>query len=74
MLRHSAAMELFHAGVDCSVIALWLGMIGQDDARPEATVRPSPASNAHGIAAAAVAALGLGAAPVLVADQRSNSG
>ena len=36
--------------------------------------RPSPARNAHGIAAAAVAALGLGAAPVLVADQLSNSG
>ena len=25
MLRHSAAMELLQAGVDCSVIALWLG-------------------------------------------------
>ena len=25
MLRHSAAMELLEAGVDCSVIALWLG-------------------------------------------------
>jgi site-specific recombinase XerD len=25
VLRHSAAMELLHAGVDCSVIALWLG-------------------------------------------------
>jgi integrase len=24
-LRHSAAMELLQAGVDCSVIALWLG-------------------------------------------------
>jgi len=23
--RHSAAMELLQAGVDCSVIALWLG-------------------------------------------------
>ena len=25
LLRHSAAMELLQAGVDCSVIALWLG-------------------------------------------------
>jgi len=25
VLRHSAAMELLEAGVDCSVIALWLG-------------------------------------------------
>ena len=25
VLRHSAAMELLHSGVDCSVIALWLG-------------------------------------------------
>lgn len=25
MLKHSAAMELLQAGVDCSVIALWLG-------------------------------------------------
>jgi integrase/recombinase XerD len=25
VLRHSAAMELPQAGVDCSVIALWLG-------------------------------------------------
>jgi integrase/recombinase XerD len=25
VLRHSAAMELLLAGVDCSVIALWLG-------------------------------------------------
>jgi len=25
VLRHSAAMELLQAGVDCSVIALWLG-------------------------------------------------
>jgi integrase len=25
VLRHSAAMELVQAGVDCSVIALWLG-------------------------------------------------
>ena len=25
ILRHSAAMELLEAGVDCSVIALWLG-------------------------------------------------
>lgn len=25
ILRHSAAMELLQAGVDCSVIALWLG-------------------------------------------------
>jgi integrase/recombinase XerD len=25
VLRHSAAMELIQAGVDCSVIALWLG-------------------------------------------------
>ena len=25
VLRHSAAMELLHAGVDCSIIALWLG-------------------------------------------------
>jgi site-specific recombinase XerD len=25
VLRHTAAMELLHAGVDCSVIALWLG-------------------------------------------------
>jgi len=25
MLRHTAAMELLHHGVDCSVIALWLG-------------------------------------------------
>src|SRR3979409_1152918 len=24
VLRHSAAMELLHAGVDCSVIARWL--------------------------------------------------
>ena len=24
-LRHSAAMELLQAGVECSVIALWLG-------------------------------------------------
>ena len=24
-VRHSAAMELLQAGVDCSVIALWLG-------------------------------------------------
>lgn len=25
VLRHSAAMELLQTGVDCSVIALWLG-------------------------------------------------
>ena len=25
VLRHSTAMNLLHAGVDCSVIALWLG-------------------------------------------------
>jgi integrase/recombinase XerD len=25
VLRHSAAMELLQAGVDCSIIALWLG-------------------------------------------------
>src|SRR5581483_4998074 len=25
VLRHSAAMELLQAGIDCSVIALWLG-------------------------------------------------
>lgn len=25
MLRHTAAMQLLHAGVDTSVIALWLG-------------------------------------------------
>lgn len=25
VLRHTTAMELLHAGVDCSVIALWLG-------------------------------------------------
>jgi integrase/recombinase XerD len=25
VLRHSAAMELLQAGVDCSVIALWVG-------------------------------------------------
>jgi site-specific recombinase XerD len=25
VLRHSAAMELLQAGVECSVIALWLG-------------------------------------------------
>ena len=25
ILRHTAAMELLQAGVDCSVIALWLG-------------------------------------------------
>ena len=25
VLRHNAAMELLQAGVDCSVIALWLG-------------------------------------------------
>jgi integrase/recombinase XerD len=25
VLRHSAAMELLQAGVDCSVIALWFG-------------------------------------------------
>jgi integrase/recombinase XerD len=25
VMRHSAAMELLEAGVDCSVIALWLG-------------------------------------------------
>ncbi len=25
VLRHTAAMELLQAGVDCSVIALWLG-------------------------------------------------
>jgi len=25
VLRHSAAVELLQAGVDCSVIALWLG-------------------------------------------------
>ena len=25
VLRHSAAMELLQAGVDCTVIALWLG-------------------------------------------------
>jgi site-specific recombinase XerD len=24
-MKHSAAMELFEAGVDCSIIALWLG-------------------------------------------------
>jgi hypothetical protein len=24
-LRHSAVMELLHAGVDCSIITLWLG-------------------------------------------------
>ncbi|WP_306296789.1 tyrosine-type recombinase/integrase [Candidatus Entotheonella palauensis] len=25
VLRHSAAMELLHSGIDCAVIALWLG-------------------------------------------------
>ena len=28
MLRHTAAMRLLHAGVDTSVIALWLGHEG----------------------------------------------
>lgn len=33
VLRHSAGMELLQAGVDCSVIALWLGHeIGRDQA------------------------------------------
>ena len=33
VLRHSAAMELLQAGVDCSVIALWLGHeFDRDDA------------------------------------------
>jgi integrase len=30
VLRHSAAMELLQAGVDCSVIALWLGHVLRD--------------------------------------------
>lgn len=25
VLRHTAAMQLLHAGVDCAVIAMWLG-------------------------------------------------
>ncbi len=27
-MRHSCAMSLLHAGVDASVIALWLGHVG----------------------------------------------
>ena len=30
MLRHTAAMRLLHAGVDTSVIALWLGHVSVD--------------------------------------------
>jgi len=30
VLRHSAAMELLHSGVDCAVIALWLGHESMD--------------------------------------------
>ena len=29
-LRHSAAMELLHSGVDCAVIAMWLGHESMD--------------------------------------------
>ena len=47
VLRHSAAMELLQAGVDCSVIALWLGHeFDRDDAdlppRPPRTEGSSP--------------------------------
>ena len=30
VLRHSSAMELLHSGVDCAVIALWLGHESMD--------------------------------------------
>ena len=30
MLRHTTAMRLLHAGVDTSVIALWLGHVSVD--------------------------------------------
>lgn len=30
VLRHSAAMELLHSGIDCAVIALWLGHESMD--------------------------------------------
>ena len=30
VLRHSAAMELLQSGVDCAVIALWLGHESMD--------------------------------------------
>jgi len=30
VLRHSAAMALLHSGVDCAVIALWLGHESMD--------------------------------------------
>ena len=29
-MRHSAAMALLHSGVDCAVIALWLGHESMD--------------------------------------------
>ena len=39
VLRHSAAMELLQAGVDCSVIALWLGPESDRD-DPDLPARP----------------------------------
>jgi len=57
-LRHSAAMALLHSGVDCAVIAMWLGHESMDttqiylhaslELKQQALDRTTPLSEAHG--------------------------
>jgi site-specific recombinase XerD len=57
-LRHSAAMALLHSGVDCAVIAMWLGHESIDttqiylhaslELKQQALDRTTPLSEAHG--------------------------
>jgi integrase/recombinase XerD len=57
-LRHSAAMALLHSGVDCAVIAMWLGHESMDttqiylhaslELKQQALDRTTPLSDAHG--------------------------
>jgi site-specific recombinase XerD len=56
-LRHSAAMALLHSGVDCAVIAMWLGHESMDttqiylhaslELKQQALDRTTPLSEAH---------------------------
>jgi site-specific recombinase XerD len=57
-LRHSAAMALLHSGVDCAVIAMWLGHESMEttqidlhaslEIKQQALDRTTPLSDAHG--------------------------
>lgn len=57
-LRHSAAMALLHSGVDCALIAMWLGHESMDttqiylhaslELKQQALDRTTPLSEAHG--------------------------